>query len=205
MRLSTSQIPDSDIKNPSLHWLIDLDNTVYTPQKSLMEIIDQRIQYYISYKCRCDLAEAERIRLDIYHKHKHTFLGALKEKIILKSELPEFLDYCHNFDIKDQITPNAPILSLLKKIQGNKYVFTNTVSKFTHQILHVLKLKDTFKKIYCLENLDFNYKPGRTSFKIILRDAMIKSQNVVLIDDDQKNLDTAINLGMKAYYPTYKS
>lgn len=201
MLLNISNISKTKIANPNLYWLIDLDNTVYTPHKSLLEIINQRIGYYISYQCRCDLSEAEQIRMKIYQKHKHAFIGALKEKIILETELSEFLKFCHNFDVKDHIVLNKSILKLLNQIQGKKYVFTNTVSYFCDQILNELNLASKFDNIYYLEKLNYKYKPHQSAFNIVLRENNIPPQKAVLIDDEPQNLNTARKLGMEAYLP----
>lgn len=185
------------ITNPNLCWFVDLDNTLYQPNGEIFSILDRRICYYLSYKCRCNLAEAENIRRGLFNKYKNTFVGSLKEKIIDILEFGEFLDFVHNFDVDGLMVKNERLDDFLSMINGRKFVFSNSVRKYAQKVLLGLNMGNHFERIFSIEDFDYNFKPNEKPYRFVIDYLHIEPFNTIVVDDIQINLSVAQTLEMK--------
>jgi len=182
-------------------WLIDLDNTLYKQDAGLMEIIDQRIDYYISYKSRCDLKEAGMLREKLFSNYQNTFIGALNEKIILQQELYEFMKFVHNFDFSSIIVPNNDLLNILKVVKGKKYIFSNSIRLHIDNVLNTLNAACLFDGIYDIVSFSYKFKPDSYPFLLFMKQNTIEHKDIIFVDDTETNLCSARSLGLRAFHP----
>lgn len=188
------------IANPELCWFIDLDNTLYQPNGKIFSILDRRINYYLSYKCRCSLAEAENIRRELFKKYKNTFVGSLKEGMIDVLEFGEFLDFVHDFNVNGLMVKNKELDDFLTKIRGRKFVFSNSVRKYAQKVISSLNLENHFERIFSIEDFDYNFKPNEKPYHFVLNYLHIEPFNSIVVDDMQINLSIARTLEMKTLH-----
>ncbi len=188
------------IDDPEITWLIDLDNTIYREESNLMPTIDKRIEYYLSYKCRCSLVEAQKIRSELLDEYGNTFMGAVEEKIINTSELPEFINFTHSFVPSDKIIPNKTVVNIVKKAKGKKYIFSNSTSFYISRILKSMNLEDKFDGVVDINSLGYTFKPRLEAFDFIIKMLSLNPEKSVLIDDSISNLKTAEKVRMNTLY-----
>lgn len=184
-------------------WLIDLDNTIYKANYKIMEDIDRKIEEYIIYKCRCTSKEARFVRNEIFCKYKNTFYGLLNEKVILKKELTEFLEYAHNINVPKRFKANSGVKDILEKIKGNKYVFTNGTKTHADRIVGMLDIAHLFDGIFSIEDFDYSFKPNKKPFQIVKDKFKKQFKDLVLVDDSWENIETAKSLGLSVFAPEF--
>lgn len=189
------------LNSSELVWLIDVDSTLYDYACNLERILCERFVYYISFKSRVSLNKAEEINSYLYKKYKHTLVGAIKEKLILKEEIEELLQFVHDFNIKKIIKPNNYIIKLIKKIKGRKIIYSNSNIMHIRKILKMFDLKDYIDEIYDIRRLEYNPKPNYAAFNLIQQQQNFDYANSVLIDDSVENLRVAQKLGIKTFDP----
>jgi putative hydrolase of the HAD superfamily len=182
-------------------WLIDLDDTLYEQSSGLMEIIDQRIDYYFSYKLRCNLKEAGMLREKLFARYQNTFVGALNEKIILQKELYEFMKFAHNFDFSNIIVPNFELLSVLRLIKGKKYIFSNAIKFHIDNVLNALKATHLFNGVYDIASFSYKFKPDSYPFHLFMKQNALEHTNIIFVDDTEENLDAARRIGLCSFHP----
>lgn len=189
------------LANEKSVWLIDLDNTLYKQDAGLMEIIDQRIDYYFSYKSRCSLREASILRKKLFSNYQNTFIGALNEKIILQQELYEFMMFVHNFDFSNIIVPNHDLLRMLKVVKGKKYIFSNSIKLHIDNVLNSLNATHLFDGVYDIVSFSYKFKPDSYPFHLFIKQNKVEHKDIIFIDDTEKNLNTARSIGLRAFHP----
>lgn len=178
-------------------WLIDLDNTLFDAI-NLMAKMDIKIAQYLMYKCRCNYQEAIKIRKYLFAKHKNTFMGTVKERIIKRDELDEFLRYAHNFNIPKTIKTNESMKKILYKIKGKKYVFSNGTRSHVYKVIQRLEISNIFDGYLSLEDFNYSFKPNHQPFRIIKQKFNIDYHNFVFVDDSKDNIMAARELGIIA-------
>lgn len=188
------------VKNPEITWLIDLDNTIYKEESNLMPTIDQRIEYYISYKCRCSLHEAQRIRQELLIQYHNTFMGAVEEKIVHSHELGEFINFTHNFKPTDKIVPNKTVIDIVKRAKGKKYIFSNSTMFYISRILKSMNLLKNFDGVIDIQALEYTFKPKPEAFNLVIKMLSLNPEKSVLIDDSISNLKTAESLNINTIH-----
>jgi len=193
------KIPKDLIQNEGCIWLFDLDNTLYQTNSNMMRVMDERIDMFLTYKCRCTLKEATGLRNHLFFKYKNTFVGALREKIILEDELPQYLSFAHNFDIPKRLVKNNSILQLIKEVAGKKYVFSNGLRSYIARVLQILNLEDEFDGYFGIEDYNYFFKPGQEPYSFVQKFFNKPADDFILIDDSPGNIETAKRMGFGAY------
>lgn len=188
------------VANPKITWLVDLDNTLYMEESNLMPTIDQRIEYYLSYKCRCSLSEAQNIRQDLLTQYHNTFMGALEEKIVYSHELAEFINFTHSFVPINKIVPNKAVVDIVKNAKGKKYIFSNSTKFYISRILKKMGLVKNFDGVIDIQALKYTFKPKQEAFDLVINMLSLNPVNSVLIDDSVSNLKTAEKMNINTIH-----
>lgn len=177
------------------NWVFDLDNTIYDIKLGLFRKVSKRITSFIMNKYNLPEFEAKSIQKDYYLKYGLTLRGLIIEK---KLAPDEFLDYVHDVDHPELIKDKQTI-DILKKLIGNKIIFTNATFKHAEKILNLLNIREYFDVIIDIKDLEYIPKPNKNSYKMFLK--KIKFQNfdlnkTIFLEDTVKNLIPAKELGM---------
>ena len=77
-------------------FIFDLDNTLYSGQTKVFEMIDKRMSAYISKKLNVDLIKAKEIQKKYFYESGTTLSGLMKHNNI---DPYEFLNFIHDIDI----------------------------------------------------------------------------------------------------------
>lgn len=189
------------INDSNKTWLIDVDNTLYDPSSRLFDYLFIRYVYFISYKCRCSIQEAKKINNYLISKYNHTLVGALKEKMITKSEIEEFSTFVHSFEFGEDIRPNNKLLRLLSLIKGKKVIFSNAPEPYIKKIIKQLDIQKYIDDIYDIKKLNYRCKPNKEAFLLIRKNLKVDFRNMILIDDSYPNLEVGKGLGIKVIDP----
>jgi putative hydrolase of the HAD superfamily len=177
------------------HLLIDLDDTVYPPDKPVWSLIEGRIQSYLTDVVGVPAHEAFPLRERLYTTYGTTLRGLQIEYSI---DINHYNDYVHNVSYAGLLEPDYELQEVLKSISQEKWIFTNASVKHAESILSSLELQDQFVGIIDVVATSPWCKPYPEAFHIAL--ALCGSPDptrCLFIDDRIPNLDTAADLGFK--------
>lgn len=173
-------------------WVFDLDNTLYSPQSRLFEQINQRIAEYIAEIFKIDIAGAQRIQKDYFHRHGSSLRGLMIEHEINPAD---YLDYVHNIDIS-ALNPDLALNQALAHLPGRKLIFTNSSFAHSQRITDRLGITHHFEAVFDIAAAIFVPKPHASCYEKFLRQYSIDPQRCAMFEDTPHNLEPAASLGM---------
>ena len=177
------------------NWIFDLDNTIYDIKLGLFKKISKRITEFIINKFDLAEPEAKLMQKNYYLKYGLTLRGLIIEKNI---EPDEFLNFVHDVD-HPELMEDLEITNTLKKIIGNKIIFTNASFKHAEKILNALNIREFFDIIVDIKDLGYVPKPNVQSYQNFLKKINLKNfdlSKTIFLEDTVKNLIPAKELGM---------
>ena len=179
-------------------WLFDLDNTLHNASARIFPHINRSMREYIERHLGLERAAADRLRIDYWQRYGATLLGLLRHHA---TDPRHFLRETHCFpDLKRMIVFEKPLLHALKRLPGDKILFTNGPQEYACSILDLTGLDRHFKCIYAIERLDFQPKPAPAAFRRLLRCERLDPRRCILVEDSLENLVTAKKMGMKTVW-----
>tara|TARA_B100001013_G_C24601403_1_gene439066 strand:- start:614 stop:1279 length:666 start_codon:yes stop_codon:yes gene_type:complete len=173
------------------HWFFDLDNTLYCANSGIFDQIYKRMGAFISSSLKINLKEAKVLQKKYFIENGTTLHGLM---INHNTDPKKFLSYVHNIDFSI-VKPDKELNELIKKIPGEKIVFTNADISYVKKILTNLDLDNVFDDIYSIEKMNFLPKPNFQTYKKLIATYNVKKG--ILFDDIPKNLFPAADLGLK--------
>lgn len=177
-------------------WVFDNDNTLYSDQNGcLQKAVMQKIHEYIARYYSTSIEDAIVVRQNLLKRHqaRSTVVAFYREGTF---DINQFIEETYlavsidDFDLKR----TEPLFDLLQKIEGEKWVITNSPSCFARSILAKLGYAKTFDHVLGIQELGFNEKPEQSAYKA-LQPYLSVGKRVVFIDDTLENLVTAIEIG----------
>ena len=181
------------------YWIFDLDNTLYDIKLSLFKRVSIRITQFIINYFGITKNEALKLQRELYLKYGLTLRGLIVEK---KIEPQDFLKYVHDVEFPELKIDNE-LKSLLSKLKGKKYVYTNASYQHAKNILKLLGVMEEFEYILDIEATDFIPKPNIESYKIMKKKLCLRNKDMdkaIFIEDTARNLVPAKNLGMSTVW-----
>lgn len=193
------QNPASIFKDSYDFWIFDLDNTLYDINLGVFKKISKRMTKFIINEFELDEDKAKTLQKEMFLKYGLTLRGLIVEK---KINPDRFLNYVHDVD-HPELKRDNELISLLKNLNGKKYIYTNAPYNHAKKILNVLGAFDLFDDILDIKKTDYIPKPDLTSFEIMQRKFGISFKNVkksIFIEDTVKNLKPAKQIGMSTVW-----
>ena len=193
------QNPTSIFKDSYDFWIFDLDNTLYDINLGVFKKISKRMTKFIINELELDEDKAKTLQKEMFLKYGLTLRGLIVEK---KINPDRFLNYVHDVD-HPELERDNELISLLKNLNGKKYIYTNAPYNHVKKILNVLGAFDLFDDILDIKKTDYIPKPDLTSFEIMQRKFGISFKNVkksIFIEDTVKNLKPAKQIGMSTVW-----
>ena len=181
------------------YWIFDLDNTLYDIKLSLFKRVSIRITQYIINYFGITKNEALKLQRELYLKYGLTLRGLIVEK---KIEPQDFLKYVHDVEFPELKIDNE-LKSLLSKLKGKKYIYTNASYQHAKNILTLLGVMGEFEYILDIEATDFIPKPNIESYKIMKKKLCLRNKDMdkaIFIEDTARNLVPAKKLGMSTVW-----
>tara|TARA_B100001758_G_scaffold202024_1_gene181207 strand:+ start:340 stop:1029 length:690 start_codon:yes stop_codon:yes gene_type:complete len=193
------QNPTSIFKDSYDFWIFDLDNTLYDINLGVFKKISKRMTKFIINELELDEDKAKTLQKEMFLKYGLTLRGLIVEK---KINPDRFLNYVHDVD-HPELERDNELISLLKNLNGKKYIYTNAPYSHAKKILNVIGAFDLFDDILDIKKTDYIPKPDLTSFEIMQRKFGISFKNVkksIFIEDTVKNLKPAKQIGMSTVW-----
>ena len=181
------------------YWIFDLDNTLYDIKLSLFKRVSIRITQFIINYFGITKNEALKLQRELYLKYGLTLRGLIVEK---KIEPQDFLKYVHDVEFPELKIDNE-LKSLLSKLKGKKYIYTNASYQHAKNILTLLGVMEEFEYILDIEATDFIPKPNIESYQIMKKKLCLRNKDMdkaIFIEDTARNLVPAKKLGMSTVW-----
>ena len=170
-----------------------LDNTLYDASLPVMSQVEHRITQYVMEEFGLDFNAARAEQKAFLNQYGTTLSGLM---INHRLEPAAFLDYVHDIDYS-VINRDDGLVSLIKNLPGQRYIFTNGSERHAKNVLKQLGLLGCFDAIFDIAASDYVPKPNRASFDEFNQRFNIRSNSALMFEDSARNLVTAASLGYK--------
>ena len=172
----------------------DLDDTLYPTDSGLWLAIKERMNIYMREKLNIPAAEVSALREKYYMQFGTTTRG-LQEYHNLDTQ--DFLAYVHDLPLKDYLTPNPTLRSIIASLPTRNLIFTNADIHHADRVLKALDLRDLFEVIVDVNAIAPYCKPMPDAFRIAMELAGESDpRKCVMIDDLPRTTRAAKELGM---------
>ena len=178
--------------------LLDLDGVCYGKHNnySLEKVFGQvskRMTMFISERLKISSEEAKKLQTNYFYKYNTSLNG-----LMIHHDIPpqEFLKYVHTIDLsfmkKDKIMRNE-----LKKLDMQKFIFTNGSAEHAQNILTHLGIYDLFgrENIFDIQDARYVPKPEAKTFDLMVKKFGIDPKKTIYIEDIAKNLSIGYERG----------
>ena len=150
---------------------------------------------YVSQKLQISHQDAHDLRDQYWKVYGATLKGLMENHSV---DPKEFLLNTHDAEELSKFVKQSHALeNTLKKIKGQKIVFTNAPLHYAIAIIKSLNIQKYFSAVYSIESTRYNPKPSIYAFRKILRQIGKKAHQCVMVEDDLANLKTAYRIGMR--------
>jgi putative hydrolase of the HAD superfamily len=173
---------------------IDLDDTLYPPAAGLWEAIRVRIDLYMTQRMKLPAEIVPTLRKELFLKHGTTMRGLQAQ---FQIDEKDYLDFVHDVPVADFLTPDPALRCMLEKYPQRKVIFTNADTNHANRVILSLGLEGCFDQIIDIRDIDPYCKPQLQAFTRAMELAGVNNPaECVMIDDAQRNLQTAHDLGL---------
>ncbi len=173
-------------------WVFDLDNTLYCATTNLFGQIDLRMKSFISGFLKVEPNEAFKIQKKYFREYGTTLRG-----LMVRHEVnpKEFLDYVHDIDLR-KLKANPILDKALKKLNGQKIIFTNADVGHSLRVIERLGISHHFTDIYDIVASNYIPKPQPEAYQMFVKKFELNPKLTVMFEDIAGNLKPAADIGM---------
>jgi putative hydrolase of the HAD superfamily len=176
-------------------WIFDLDDTLHDASSKIFPSINQSMTAYVSQKLQISHQDAHNLRDHYWKVYGATLKGMMENHGV---DPKEFLLNTHDAEeLSKFVKQSHSLKNTLKKIKGQKIVFTNAPLHYAIAIIKSLNIQKYFSAVYSIESTQYNPKPSIYAFRKILRQLGKKGHQCVMVEDDLANLKTAYKIGIQ--------
>lgn len=177
----------------------DLDDTLYPPESGIWQAVGDRILEFMHNEVGIPWENISEKRMELFEKYGTTLRG-LNE--IYGIYIPRYLAYVHDVPLAKHIQPNPQLAETIKRIPLKRMIFTNADKAHASRTLKVIGLEDCFDGMVDILEVFPHCKPDPQAFAIAMQIAGESDyQCCILVDDHDKNLQVARQLGMYTIKP----
>ncbi len=171
----------------------DLDETLYPSNTGIWQAIGNRMDEYIHNRLMISGQEVTNLRNDLFHQYGTTLRG-LRE--VYGIDENEFLKFVHDIPIQDYLKRDDILINTLSQYSSKKVIFTNADNGHACRVLSNLGVENFFDMVIDIQAIHPYCKPMKEAFQLALTSVGVKNAaNCVMIDDSDRNLQTAHDLG----------
>ena len=167
----------------------DLDDTLYPSETGLWHAIKERMNSYMRERMHFPEDQIATVR-------EKYFLQYGTISFICPSK-KDFLAYVLDLPLKEYLTPNPTLRSVIASLPTRNLIFTNADINHAKRVLNVLELSDLFDTIVDVNTVAPYCKPMPESFQIAMKLAGESDPSkCVMIDDIHRTTRAASEAGM---------
>jgi len=177
-------------------FFFDLDETLYPASSGLWEAIRGRINLYLRERMGFTPEEIDARRESYFRKYGTTLRGLQANYQV---DMEDYLAFVHAIPLKEYIHPDPALRTMLERLPGRKFIFTNADRSHATRVMNVLGVADLFESILDVHVIAPYCKPEPGAFELALKAAGGPDPHqCVLIDDQARITRAARQLGFYA-------
>jgi putative hydrolase of the HAD superfamily len=181
-------------------WIFDLDNTLHDARPHIFPHINRSMTGYVARLLDLGDADANELRDSYWKRYGATLVGLIRHHGV---DPGHFLHETHHFpDIDRMVVGRRELRSVLRRLPGRKFVFSNAPGHYARAVLQALGVDDLFDDVFSIERTRFRPKPQTHGFIRLLHAHRLTASRCVMVEDSLENLRTAKRLGMKTVWVT---
>jgi len=143
----------------------DLDDTLYPASTGLWHAIKERMNVYMRDRMGFAPAQIPRLREKYFREYGTTLRGLQANH---KMDAADYLTFVHDLPLRDYLTPDPTLRSVLASLPARKWIFTNADAAHARRVLAALELDGLFDGIVDINTIAPYCKPMLESFRIAL-------------------------------------
>lgn len=174
------------------HWIFDLDNTLYPPSARLFDLIDIRMRTFIMRLLDVSENEAHDVQKDYFHRYGTTMAGLMRHHGVPPED---FLLDVHNIEL-DRLSIDDRLRETLKRLPGERYIYTNADADYAARVLDARGLGDLFSGICDIRVTHYQPKPVASAYDVMVQHLGVDPSRSLFFEDMARNLTPAKALGM---------
>lgn len=172
----------------------DLDDTLYPSNTGLWHAIKERMNTYMRERMGFPEDQIAHIREKYFLQYGTTLRGLQAHHEI---DTQDYLAFVHDLPLKDYLTPNPTLRSVIASLPTRNLIFTNADIHHAERVLTVLELRDLFEVIVDVNAISPYCKPMPESFQIAMKLAgETDPSKCVMIDDIHRTTRAAKEAGL---------
>lgn len=172
----------------------DLDDTLYPSSTGLWLAIKERMNIYMRERMGFPEDQISHIREKYFLQYGTTLRGLQAHHEI---DVQDFLTFVHDLPLKEYLSPNPTLRSILASLPTRNLIFTNADLPHAERVLTVLGLRDLFEVIVDVNAMAPYCKPMPESFQIAMKLAGESDPSkCVMIDDIHRTTRAAKEAGL---------
>jgi putative hydrolase of the HAD superfamily len=173
--------------------LFDLDNTLYPPERELFNLIDVRINRFMTERAGIPAAAVDALRREYWAAYGVTLQGLIRHHGV---DPEAYLHYVHDVDVNTRLAADSELHDMLAALPQRKAVFTNGSAGHAERVLAALGIRDQFECVFDIRVANYLPKPYPAPYQAVLTALGVTPQRCTMIEDSRENLRTAKELGM---------
>jgi putative hydrolase of the HAD superfamily len=178
------------------HVFLDLDDTLYPPQRMVWDAIAGRINRYMVERVGIREAEVDALRRRYFDAYGTTCNGLRREHSI---DPQDFYRFVHDIPVDRLLAPDPELRRMLAGLRQRKFIFSNADRAYILRVLTTLGIADCIDGIVDIFSTEFACKPQADAYRIAMQKAgASRPQQCLLVDDLPRNLAAARDLGWEA-------
>ena len=177
-------------------WVFDLDNTLYPSSARLFDQINVLMSAYIMRTLGVGIADADRLRRDLWERHGTTMAGLVAEHEV---DADAFLDATHRLDLSG-LAPDPELILAVQTLPGRKIVHTNGPRSHARAVLAARGLEGCFEQVIAVEDTGYRSKPSPAAFAQAWEKAGLDPSRAAMIEDHAENLREPRRHGMRTVW-----
>lgn len=179
-------------------WIFDLDNTLHDADPHVFPHLNRSMTLYVERYLGLDTAAANALRVGYWRRYGATLLGLVRHHDV---DPHHFLRETHAFpSLADAIVRHRLLRTVLRRLPGRKFVFSNAPDHYARAVLKLLQVSDLFDDVFTIEHTRFRPKPDPAGFRRLLRKHRLYPRRCVMVEDNLDNLRAAKRMGMKTVW-----
>lgn len=160
--------------------LFDLDNTLYSGEKGVFTLINERINDFVREFIECEGEMADALRRDYKDRYGTTLGGLIRHHSV---DPDQYLEYVHDVPVEEILNADAALSAFLSSIGLPMAIFTNGSSRHARRVLDALRVAPYFEGICDLADTDYLGKPHREAFDYAAGLLGIDLDEAIFVDD----------------------
>lgn len=179
-----------------LHFLFDLDDTLYPSSLGFFRLVSARIRAYMMRTLDLDEPTATQLQRQYWREYGTSLAGLMARHDV--DPVP-FLREVHAVPVEEVLRPDAELARALATLPGTRHVFTNAPEPYARRVLGALGIEPLFARTFDIVSFGYEPKPRPAPYEKVTRE-LGPAARVILIDDAPRNLPPARARGWRTVW-----